>query len=253
MSLNGASREINVTNTGITTFGGAVNTTATNFGYGLIKTGLGRLDLTSTSNAYDGETDVVEGELRITGNIAGSALTLVKGGTLSGTGTVGALTLQTGVLAPGAGTVGTLNSGNLLFSGGTFALEISSASLADEVKVTGTAALGANTELSISLVSGYVAQAGNSWVIVDNDGVDPFSPASYSFTSGGNPILNNAPFTSGGNTYVLNYNGGTGNDVVLTVVPEPATSAFALMALPLLGLRRRRRSSDPRKQERVIQ
>ena len=241
VSLANAARTFNVTNSGTTTISGVVSSSQTLLNYGLAKTGPGLLVLSNPANTYDGETTVSAGQLRVTGSIAASTLTTISGGTLSGTGTVGKLTLQSGVLAPGA-SAGTLNCGDLLFSGGAFAVEIASALSADKMNVTGTAGLGANTELGIALLSGFDPQPGNQWVIVDNNGTDPFATDGFRFTTGGAPIENLTPFTIGGETYQLEYNSGTGNDVVLSNVanvPEPAAGALLLAGLPLLLLRRR--------------
>ncbi len=241
VTLASATREIAVTNTGVTTISGVIAASQTLLNYGLTKTGPGLLVLANIANTYDGETTVSAGELRVTGSIAASALTTITGGMLSGTGTVGKLTLQSGVLAPGS-SAGTLNCGDLLFSGGAFAVEIASALSADRMNVTGTAGLGANTELDIAPLGGFDPQPGDQWVIVDNDGTDPFATGGFRFTNDGVPIESLAPFAVGGETYLLDYNSGSGNDVVLrnvANVPEPATTALLLAGLPLLLPRRR--------------
>ncbi|MCF9034619.1 autotransporter domain-containing protein, partial [Acinetobacter nectaris] len=58
---------------------------------GLVKTGDGRLIL-SGKNTYTGLTTVKQGELKITGSTAASALIINLGGTLLGTGNVGTVT-----------------------------------------------------------------------------------------------------------------------------------------------------------------
>ena len=240
VTLASATREIEVTNTGVTTISGVVSPSQTLLNYGLTKTGPGLLVLANIANTYDGETAVKAGELRVTGSIAASTLTTISGGTLSGTGTVGKLTLQSGVLAPGSG-AGTLNCGDLLFSGGAFAVEIASGLSADRMNVTGTAGLGANTELDIAPLGGFDPQPGDQWVIVDNDGTDPFATGGFRFTNDGAPIENLTPFAIGSETYLIDYNSGTGNDVVLrdiANVPEPATATLLLAGLPLLLVRR---------------
>lgn len=205
---------------------------------GLIKAGAGTLSLAGT-NTYLGGTILNEGKLVVSGS-AGNSSTTVNGGTLGGTGTLDGLTLQGGTLAPGNG-AGTLASGNLLFSGGIFAIELASAILADQVAVTGTAGLGANTALSISLLGGYVPLLGQSWVLVKNDATDPFNTGAFRFTNNGLPIEDNTPFLLGGQNYLLHYNAGTGNDVVLvSAVPEPGTATLLLGGLGVCAAFRRR-------------
>ncbi|MEA3209852.1 MAG: fibronectin-binding autotransporter adhesin [Chthoniobacter sp.] len=240
VSLNNATRTLNVTNSATTTISGVISSSQLLINYGLTKTGPGLLVLSNAANAYDGETTVASGELRISGSIAASTLTTVAGGTLSGNGTVGALRTTGGTLAPGT-SVGTLNSGSVTFSGGTFSIEISSASLADKLMVTGTAGLAANTALTLSLLGGYTPTGIETWTIIDNDAADAFTLGTFRFTNAGNPINPLVPFTAGGVGYYLDYAGGTSaNDVVLHVVPEPAIVALLAAAHPLIALRRRR-------------
>ncbi len=239
VSLANATREINVSNSGITTLSGVISSSQLLINYGLTKTGPGLLVL-SKVNTYDGETTVNGGELRISGSISASTLTTVVSGTLSGTGTVGALKIVGGTLAPGAN-VGTLNSGDVDFSGGTFSIEIGSGAVADMLAVTGSAGLSANTALTLSLLGGYDPAGGDSWKIIDNDGADAFALGAFRFISGGSPVEPNVPFLHGGREYALSYAGGTGNDVILAVVPEAGTLALIAGTLPAMLLRRRRR------------
>jgi autotransporter-associated beta strand protein len=206
---------------------------------GIKKNGNGILTLNG-ANTYTGTTIVNGGELRVGGSIAKSALTTVNGGVLSGTGSIGAIRTAGGTLAPGA-SVGTLNSGDVDFSGGTLLVQLASASFADQLKVTGTAGLSADTALVISLVGRYNPQVGDNWVLLQNDGADAFGVGAFHFTSNNVPILDNTPFLLGGETFVLQYNTGTGNDVVLTaVIPESGTLGLLLVgALGVLGRRRR--------------
>ncbi|MGB8166328.1 MAG: autotransporter-associated beta strand repeat-containing protein [Chthoniobacteraceae bacterium] len=241
VSLANATREINVTNTGTTTLSGVISSSQTLINYGLTKTGPGLLVLNNT-NPYDGETTINGGELRISGSIAASTLTIINAGTLSGKGIIGALRTTGGFLAPGAAGAGTLNVGDITFAGGTFALELATATSADKLNVTGGVSLTANTALTLSLLGGYVPTPGESWTLIDNDGTDAITTGSFRFTSAGDAIDPLTPFTLGATQYVLNYAGGTGNDLVLQAIPEPSTSALLAGALGLLGFARRRRS-----------
>ncbi len=188
---------------------------------GLTKQGAGTLTLAG-SNSYAGTTDVQGGELRVTGSTGAGIVQLAAGGVLSGTGTVAELQVAGGTLAPGVGGVGTLNAGSTSFGGGTFQVEISSAALADRLNVVGTVGLTANTELAISEINGFVSAPGDSWIIIDNDGVDAFALGSFRFTSGGAPIEPLAPFIVAGSTFQLNFAGGDGNDVVLVRIERPS-------------------------------
>ncbi|MGD9721698.1 MAG: beta strand repeat-containing protein [Pirellulales bacterium] len=77
----------------------------------------------------------------------------------------------------------------------------------DQLEVNGTVALSGN----LTLTGSYVASVGDSFTIVENDGVDPVSGT-----------FNNSPegdvYTFNGRPLRLSYTGGDGNDVVLTRV-----------------------------------
>ncbi len=119
---------------------------------GLLKTGAGTWTL-PLANTYSGPTAVNGGTLRVTGSLAGGAVSVGSGATLEGTGVVGgALTLQSGArLAPGAGGVGRLiATGGVTFLAGAaarFELNKTAASR-DSLAVTGALVLAGTLEVS---------------------------------------------------------------------------------------------------------
>ncbi len=122
------------------------------FGTGLFdKTGLGLLDLTGNSNGFTGGTFVRGGELRVTGQLAGSRVTVLSGATLSGSGTIGGLVAASGsTIAPGANGVGTLgvNGAIDLQAGSTVLFQISATGPSDLILATGTARFGGTAALT---------------------------------------------------------------------------------------------------------
>lgn len=213
-----------------------------NFGSGsLIKTGDGVMVIAST-NTYTGPTSVNAGTLRVSGSIAGSSLTTVIGGTLSGTGTVGPLRLNGGTLAPG-NSPGILTAGNTEFAGGTFALKLNgtSAGQFDQLNVGGTFSLTANTDITFAL--GYTPADSDSFIVMANDSTDAPTLNGFTFLYQGSPVVDDVPFGSfGGKQLVFDYNGGSdNNDFLLTVVPEPGSAMLLAFAGIGLAARRRRR------------
>lgn len=148
----------------------------------------------------------------------------LSGGTLKGTGTVGIVNMGSGKVAPGL-SPGILNTGNLVFAGGTLEIEIGGATAGsgdgfhDQTNVTGTVDLGANvTTLTTLLWNSFVPTLGQNYTIVNNDGSDAVVGTFVD-------MADDSSFTQNGVTYSINYNGGDGNDVVLTVTAVPAAAA----------------------------
>ena len=183
---------------------------------GLIKSGIGTLTLLA-ANTYTGATIIDAGTLQVNGSTAAAgALTVNNGGILGGTGTVGGpVTVKSGgTIAPGL-SPGILNSGNVAFSAGaTFAVELtgtipgSGPGGHDQLNVTGTVELGG---AALSITSDFTPAPSDEFVIINNDGSDPVV-GTFSGLAEGDLI----PGGINGEVARITYQGGDGNDVVLT-------------------------------------
>jgi hypothetical protein len=82
-----------------------------------------------------------------------------------------------------------------------------------------------------------VLSPGISFVLIDNDGDD--DPITGAFEN----LPEGALFAAGANEFEATYLGGSGNDLVLTVVPEPAAGGI-LIGFVWACRRRRRRAAE---------
>jgi autotransporter-associated beta strand protein len=203
---------------------------------GIIKTGAGTLELTA-ANTYSGPTSIDQGTLLVSGSLsASSPVSIRTGGTLRGNGTIGPIALAGGTLAPGAA-VGALNSGNLAFNGGTLALEITDAATFDQLNVTGTVRFNAPTALSMAVANPL--PDGTAFSIVTNNGIDDitFADANARLLYNGVPLDEGDTFTVsagfGPQPFQISYLGDTGNDLVLTAIPEPGS--VVLLTISIAG------------------
>ena len=157
-----------------------------------------------------------------------------------------------GTLAPGS-SPGVLNlaGGLTMADGATLAIELGGTVLGqyDQANVTGAVSLGAGatgTVLTLALSGTYTLAAFDQFVIVKNDGAD----AVTGLLSYGGTLLNEGDrfaTTMGAKKVSISYlyNAelgvfGTGNDVLLQIIPEPGTAAA--LAVGLLAMLRRRRA-----------
>ena len=214
----------NIANAGTLELSSAIALTMGNVILGtgsLEKTGTGTLTLSGT-NTYTGTTMISAGTLAVTGVLAAaSTVTVASGGTLGGTGTVeGTVTVQSGGTIAAGASPGTLKTGDLtLLAGGTASFELDGTTAGtqyDQIEVNGSVDLGGAT---LSLDLGYTPTAGDTYVIIENDGADLI-------TGIFNGLAEGATLTSDGQQFTISYTGGDGNDVLLTysgAVPVPTT------------------------------
>jgi hypothetical protein len=135
-----------------------------------------------------------------------------------GVGTVANLTVQAlGILAPGL-SPGCLSSGNLVLSG-TYEVELAGTTVCteyDQTDVTGTVDVTGAT-LDLSLLNGFSPPLNSEYIIINNDGSDAVTGEFAGLVDG-------ASITQGDITFQINYDGGDGNDVVLTVTGSPTAA-----------------------------
>ena len=193
----------------------------------LLKTGTGTLTLTNT-NTYTGSTTVNAGQLLVDGKILkSSGVTVNAGGTLGGNGFVPSTVVQAGgVFAPGDG-IGTLTPTKLTMSAGaTFQEVLAGATPGTQYDQTvipagGSAALN-NATLSALIPPSFTATVGQQFTIIRNLGT----------TAIGGAFSQGSTFTANGYTFAVNYAGGAGRDVVLTVLGQTTTLVSSSLGSP---------------------
>ena len=179
------------------------------------------------------------GSMQVDGTLSSPGVT-VNGGLLKGTGTVtGNVTVGTGagpgaVISPGdsPGTL-TIQNALALNSDATYKFELNSSSaISDKIVANGVTINGA--KFSFTDLGGGALALGTSFVIIDNTAGSPINGV---FSN----LADNSTFTNNGNTYRVSYEGGTGNDLTLSVIPEPGAIALIFLGCGvLLGGRMRR-------------
>ncbi len=217
-------------------------------GGGLVKTGTGSLRLAagSTDNfngavAVNGGVLVVDSALSANAN----AVTVNSGGILGGTGTINRpLVVNGGTLSPGDngkavtdptnalfGQFSTGSGGNLTNPGGntsTFTVNLGPTSTTghqpspgtdyDQLVVPTGDSISLNNLILNATVTGTIP-IGTQFVIVNNQS----TPAASNLISGTfNGMPEGAVFTVGATEFQITYQGGDGNDVVLTSVNAPS-------------------------------
>ena len=207
-----------------TTFSGIIQDGGIGGGSGgsLTKIGTGTLTL-SGSNTYTGSTTITGGTLLVRNRRdsgTGTGAVNVNAGTLGGTGTIaGSVTAGTGsgsgaFLAPGVNrSTATLTiQGALTFNGdSTYDLNLNTTrSTADKVVAHGVT-IASNAQFSFIPAGNGTLPLGTTFTIIDNT-------ASTAIAGVFSNLPNGSTFTAGGNTFQVNYQGGDGNNLTLTVV-----------------------------------
>ena len=206
---------------------------------GLNKVGLGRMQL-SANNTYRGDAFVGGGVLEINGSQPQSRAR-IDGGRLEGLGTLGNVIFQGGgTIGPGAG-VGILTISNLNAGGsgnGSLSVELNGTTPGtsyDQLNVRGTVTL---TGMTLGGTLGFPSAIGNQFTIINNDGTDAVIGTFAGVPQNGSVFV-------GGEKFVVNYSGGTGNDVVITRVSTPPPPVLTLERVAPRSVRMLWPTNDP--------
>ncbi len=175
---------------------------ATNFGYDAFA---------SIQEALDAVAG--DGTIYIAGGTYAEDLVIGSGVTIKGTFDLdGTLTLTDGAsLAPG-NSPGIMNTGSITMgSGTTLDIEIDGNTVGteyDQLNVTGTVDI---TDSTLNVILGYTPTDGDSYIIINNDGVDAITGTFDGLAQGDQIVVS-------GLLFAISYVGGDGNDVELTYV-----------------------------------
>jgi autotransporter-associated beta strand protein len=210
-----------------------------NGGGAITKTSTGTLTIDG-SNTYSGGTTVAAGKLLAEGSLL-SFVTVNNNATLGGNGSIGGLNVQPGGTLSTGDSPGKLTvNGNATLSG-TDAVEINNATAGtgyDQLVVNGstnTVSLAGTLALTVS--PSYTPAGDAVWIVVNNTSTNlngTFDPTVPGLPDGWQVLynVNYDPVTP-------NLTPGSGNDVAIVAVPEPATLLMLIMAAGL-GLMFRR-------------
>lgn len=223
LTINGAAN---------TTFGLVIGRVATSDGgdgvVNLVRAGSGSTTLTA-ANTYTGTTTVSGGTLLVNGSHTGGGAYTVNGGILGGTGTIAATVTNNagGTVAPGV-SPGTLTIAGDYTNLGTLEIELAGLLQGSEYDLLrvqdGDAILGGI--LAVELLDGFRPLRGTTFEVL---------------TVSNGSLIDNGIVLGGpdGSWFSLEFDTQGGRLLLTSQIPEPASAL--LLALGLLGLRRRRR------------
>jgi autotransporter-associated beta strand protein len=197
-----------------------------NAGYtNLIKIGTGNFQLLNNTHTHDGLTIVRGGLLRMDATLLASLILVEDGGTLGGRGTCGAVQVNPRGRITGSHVGGTarLTVDSIPFSpGAVFHADLAGTTPDtghDQLRVTGGQNLN-NAFLRVNY--NYAGTPGDTFVILDNQNPSPINGTFAGLPEG-------AVFTTNGIAFRITYQGGTGNDVALTLLAPPAQAEIKLI------------------------
>jgi PEP-CTERM motif len=187
----------------------------------------GLFNISTNYNQFAGST-LVNGTLTANGN----AIVNILGGSLSGGGTINGNVLMAGDMIAGTpSNPMTFNiNGNYTQNATGIFTEMISSKANGLLNISGTAALSPGASLNVQLVGGFDPKNGTSFTIMD------YGSEKGAFT------ISDPSFNDGTQKWVItSYNGGDGDDVVLTAetapvaTPEPGTMLLLGSGLVALG------------------
>jgi hypothetical protein len=101
--------------------------------------------------------------------------------------------------------------------------------------VAGNVNLGTTALLQLNIANALNFGAGTQFTLINNDLADAIAGNFANAADGG------IYTTANGYNFTVNYEGGTGNDLVLTAIPEPSTWVAAALTLLAIGYTQRRK------------
>ena len=218
----------------------------------LSKHGTNSLTIAGGSIAAGTTLNVEEGEVRYNMNDPDLTVNVSSGATFGGSGSLGTLNIH-GLLDPGLDTSDVLNlsATSIVFSStATLRLQLNGLAAAteyDQVVANGQITLDA-PQLSLRL--GFATVHSDSFVIVLNNGSAPVAGTFFGLAEGATVAT-----TYNGQIHNLriSYQGGDGNDIVLTTVPEPGTLTLLALGVAVWLTRRQRMYRERRRKSSVVQ
>lgn len=191
----------------------------------LVMQGDAKLTLSGTSTLTN-NVDVNLGTMIQNGSFTGPlAVNVASTANLGGAGTIKAPTsVSGGLFAATKGTTGVLTiTGDLtLFNTTTVSVDIQGLGVGtgyDQIAASGNISLN-DAKLDVTSTISPGVASGKSFVIINNTGTNPISSTFFDLAEG-------KDFTAGGTKYTITYQGGDGNDVVLTAASTtPAVTGF---------------------------
>lgn len=210
--------------------------------------GTGELNVSNTGTIVNNSLQVGvtggSGQVTMTGGaIHTGTMNLVNGafdmtgGVLSATTYIGDLTQDGGTTSPGSSPGLMTINGNYSLNGGDLFIELAGLTAGteyDQLAVAGDVSLAGG--LTLSLLPGFMPTVGDIFTIIDNQGPNPVS---------GN-FLEGTLISAGGYDFDIDYTGGDGNDVMLTVagttarVPVPGVLVLLITGLAAAAYARHR-------------
>jgi autotransporter-associated beta strand protein len=253
-----------ITNSGVASTLTVNMTTTQNFGGTLAGPanftvqGGGRLYMSgATSPTFTGNVNISNATVLVQGTLTtGGLIQVFNGGTLGGTGALSSVQVNSGgTYSPGF-SPGTQLVVSLTLNGGLFNETIvSSNNYSLLIAANGfTLALGSTNYLHLAL-NNFVLQGGATYLMVQDNSVTPWNGNQFFLSDALSPdngatLTNGATFLAVGessstNMFRINYTfdsvSGTtvgGNDILLTVIPEPTTVNLLVLIGAAAGLRR---------------